>query len=337
MKKGLLVVLISLLLSTMVFYSSSVATSEETIILKLGYGGATTHPYSLGYVKFKDLMEERTNGRVKIELYPGGQLGGDKIVTESVQMGIVDMALGAGFVLGDYDSRWNLTSLPFLFLDDDEVEKWISWEKEKGDLFGEVPGSNIIALDWVENGFRYVTNNIRPIKKPSDFKGIKIRTMQIPMHVELFKIFGASPTAIAFEEIYSAIQTKTVDGQENPAANIYAMGFQKIQKYLSTTGHAYTGGPTIINKGVYDALPDDIKVILNKSIKEASIYERELVRKENADKLKLLAEDLEVTYLTKEEKELFVKAALPVIREYAKEVGIDYVNEVLTLFGRDTI
>jgi len=178
----------------------------------------------------------------------------------------------------------------------------------------------------MENGFRYITNSKRPIHTPKDLNGIKIRTMENPIHMETFRLLGASPTPMAFNELYTALQQKTVDGQENPVFLTYSSKFYEVQKYLSLTGHIYAAAPFVMNLDFFNSLPADLQTIVKDGANVARDKQREMLDTQNEADLVELKKAMEVNELTAEEKAVFAEMTKPVYDQVAEIVGQDLVD-----------
>jgi len=334
MCKRLIIISFLVILTIGLLNISSIA--QEPKVLKLAHGGSTQSVAHLGYLKFKELVEEKTKGEVKIDIFPGGVLSGGGL--SAFQTGNVEMGIAIGSELMDYDPRWGIFEMPFLFLNYEAVDKILNGNLIKS-LFGEVQGANVVLLTgWFENGYRQITNNIRPIHTVDDMKGIKIRVMATPLQTAIFSALGASPMAVSYEEMYSALQTGVVDAQENPPVNIKDKALYEVQKYLSLTGHSYYGWPTAINVEVYNSFSPEIQKILNDSMMEASIYEINLMRAANDTDVNFLkGKGMIVNDLTTEEKITFVEATKSVYDKFADNIGKDFINQFMMEMGREPL
>lgn len=332
-KNYLLKILMSIFVSLgLVMVMPLGAFADKQIKIKLAHVVPATHAYHKGYVKFKDLVEKRTNGRVSITIFPHGTLGGDIQAADSVQMGIAQMALTGTFALYDYNPKWAVLDLPYLFDTYADVDKIVTGPI--GDELMADPVGNAYVLGFMENGFRHVSNNKRAINTLADMKGLKIRTMKAPVHLSAFKAMDASPTPMPFGELYTAMQTGVVDGEENPPSLFYAMKFYEVQKYYSLTKHVYLAGLTIINKPFFDGLPADIQKIIQTSFTEAAAFQRELVRKDDVEKLEKLKTKLKVNEVSKQEIQKMREATSVVYEEWADKIGRDFLNKTLKELGQ---
>ena len=320
------------LLLAFLFILPGAAFAADTIKIKLAHTVPTSHAYHKGYVKFKNLVAERTDGQVEVTIFPQGTLGGDIQAADSVQMGIAQMALTGTFALYDYNPKWALMDLPYFFDDYEDVDTIINGPIGE-ELLSENVG-NAYVLGFMENGFRHVSNNKRPIETLADMKGLKIRTMKAPVHVSAFEAMGASPTPMPFGELYTAMQTGVVDGEENPPSLFYTMKFYEVQKYFSLTHHVYLSGLTLINKNFFDGLAPDIQTAIRESFAEAAAYQRKLVRQDDAEKLKMLEEKLKVNSLPDSEIAKFKKATRPVYAEWESKIGKDFLERASQAIGR---
>jgi len=310
-----------------VMAGAAFAAPEYTI--KVAYIGSDSHPTMRAMKEyFVKPIEEGSQGRIKVELYPNAQLGGDREISEGVQMGTIQMAIPASAPLAGFDKRVQVLELPYLF-----TTKQAAFEAADG-ILGEKLNSYLAAkgmliLGFQENGFRHVTNNRGPVKTPADLKGIKIRTMENPIHLAFFKAVGANPTPMSWGELYTALQQGTVDAQENPYAMIVDGKFYEVQKYVSETGHVFSFEVLIANKKFMDSLPADLNELVVKSAREATLKQREYMDEEEAAfKDEVLKAGMIANSLTPEEKQPFVEAAEKIYPMFEKDFG-EEVMEIL--------
>ena len=202
-------------------------------------GDINASPALAAAVVFKHEVESRTGGRVKVDVFPGGQLGNERELIEALRMGTVEMAITSDGPVGGFFEPILVLGIPYAF--PSTVTAWKALDGPFGQELMESmrQKTGIRCLAVTENGFRHFTNNSRVIKGPADMKGLKIRTMENPSHMAIVKAMGADPTPIAFGELYSALQQKIVDGQENPIAVLYMIKGYEVQKYLTLDGHVY--------------------------------------------------------------------------------------------------
>ena len=300
---------------------------EKTVSLKLGHAVAPEHPYHLGAVKFAELVAQRTGNKVKIDVYPSTQLGNERDMVEGLQLGTMDLVVTSTGPLGGFVPKMFVVDLPFLFRDREHAYKVLDGPIGK-DLFEAFAPKGIKGLAFWENGFRQITNNVRPIEKPEDLKGIKIRTMENKVHLASFRAFGASPTPMAWSEVYTALQQKTIDAQENPIAIIYHQKIAEVQKYLALTGHFYSPTTLLMSLKAYNALPKDIQKIMDDTAIECATYERNLLRDSEAKQIaEVKAKGMQVTTPNKKS---FQDAAAPVYKEFEAQFGKDTIDKIIT-------
>ena len=304
---------------------SATDTSNAEYTIKVGHTLQENTPSHEGFVKFKEEVEKNSNGRIAVEIYPNSALGSERVMYEACQMGTLEVAYGTSSVLANFDSKLKVLDLPFLFENEDAARKAVNGKL--GDAAAEgLEDIGLVKLTYLENGMRMITNSARPINTPDDLKGLKIRTMENDIHMKAFELLGASPTPMAFTELFTALQQKTVDAQENPIFLIQTSRFDEVQKYLSLTGHLYTSGVVTINKQLYDSLPEDLQKVLMDAADVAREYQYELCDKQNAEALEYLKTKMEVNEITPENRQLFVEKTAPVYDQVASEIGQDLVD-----------
>lgn len=275
---------------------------------------------------FKPIVEEKSGGRIAVELYPNSALGNERAMVEATQLGTLEIAYVTTAVLANFNPEFKVFDLPFLFKTSSIARQAL--DGELGDTVAQKLESvaSLKFLCYAENGFRMATNNKRPITTPDDLKGIKIRTMENSIHMRSFQLLGAAPTPMAFTELYTALQNGTVDGQENPLFLIETSKFFEVQKYLSLTGHVYAPGISVMSLDLWNKLPVDLQEIIMEGIYAARDLQRELLDVQNETALKNLGAKMQVNELTADQKTLFIEATAPVYDELAKEIGQSIVD-----------
>jgi len=327
------ILLLSLLLVVCSIGFFAMEVNANTITL--AHSVPETHAYHEGYLMFQELVEERTDGEITVNIFPDATLGGDQAAADSVRMGNIEMALTGTFVLYDHNPHWGVFDLPFLFRDYEEVDSII--EGEIGEQLLEEDLGSVIAMDFMENGFRYLTNSVRPVEEPADLEGMRVRIMEGPIYVDSWEAMGASANPMSFDELYSALDTGVVDGMENPPSLIYTSGFYEVQEYMTETLHQYLAGITIMNEDWFNSLSSENQEIITESFSEAAEYQRELVRERDEEALEELQELLEYNTLTGDERDKFAELTFSVYEEYAEEIGEEFVIEFLEELGRDDL
>ncbi|KJS23066.1 MAG: C4-dicarboxylate ABC transporter substrate-binding protein [Clostridiaceae bacterium BRH_c20a] len=301
------------------------APKVEQIVLKAASTPPADHPYNLGLVEFGKLLTERTNGKYVVETFPASQLGSEREAIEGVQMGTIDLSVVSTAPLAGFSDAFLVTDLPFMFKDYNHVYKVLDGEIGQG-IMKNLEGTGLVGMAFWDNGFRNITNSKRAIMTPEDMKGIKIRTMENQIHMDSFKQIGADPTPMAFGELFTALQQKTVDGQENPLPIISTSKFDEVQDHLALTGHFYAPAPLLMSQALWDKLSAEEKVIFQKTANDARDIERKMITDMN-EKLvgELKAKGMQVT---EPDKALFQEAMAPVYDKWQDKVGKDLIDKV---------
>ncbi len=307
-----------------VMAGAAFADAEYTI--KVGYIGSESHPTMQAMKTFGDNVAKGSEGKIKVELYPNAQLGGDRELCEGVQMGTIQMAIPSTSALAGFDKRIQVLDLPYLFTTREAAFEAV--DGELGVKLNELLAKKgFYVLGYLENGFRHVTNSKQPITKPEDLKGLKIRTMENPMHLAFFKELGANPTPMSWGELYTALQQGTVDAQENPYAMIDDGKFYEVQKYVSETGHVFSYEILIANKKFMEKLPDDLRALVIDEAQKAIATQRAAMKTEEANfKAKVIKGGLTANELTPEQKKPFVEKTKVVYGQFEGELGKEIMD-----------
>lgn len=324
MIKKLSVTITSLCFMFLVFSTMGNAATKPEFTLKIGNDLPASHPESVCLNDvFKKEVEKNSKGRIKVELYPNGQLGGTREMVESVQMGTLDLTTPTSSPLAGFEPKFQVLDLPFLFKNKD-----VAWKALDGKL-GEklsalLPSHGFVCLGYFENGYRHISNNRNPIVTPKDLKGLKIRTMENPMHIDYFKALGANPTPMNFGEVYTSLQQKTIDGQENPIAIVWDNKFYEVQKYYSLTGHLFSITLLLMNKDTFDKLPKDLQKVVKDAARKFCLADRKMVSKTEAGTLaKIKKTGMKVNELNDAQKKPFIDAAKPIYEKYKSVIGTE--------------
>jgi tripartite ATP-independent transporter DctP family solute receptor len=241
------------------------------------------HPMNVRAREMAAAIKQETNGAFDLQIFPSSQLGSDTDTLSQVRAGGVEFFTLSGLILSTLVPAASINGMGFAFPDYDTV-----WKAMDGDLGayvrGEIAKTSLLALEKIwDNGFRQTTTSTKPINTPDDFRGIKLRVPPSPLWTSMFKAFDAAPASINFNEVYSALQTKIVDGQENPLAIISTAKLYEVQKYCSLTNHMWDGFWFLANKAAWERLPQDIRAIVAKNINAAGVKERDDVAKLNSN------------------------------------------------------
>ncbi len=301
--------------------------AAEEYLFKYSNSQTDTHPRSVSMYFFKDLVEEASGGRIKVELYTSGVLGKEEEVLDMVKIGALQGCRGGLFERAN--PKYLLYTLPFFFENADQTVKLMRSEFGQKINQGAEKNGFYIPACGVAGGARNITNNVRPITKPEDLKGLKMRTPPIDMTIKTFKALGANPQMVSYTETYMALKSGVVDGQENPFSNTVDMKFYEAQKYLSVVNWQIHPDPFYVNPDWYKKLPADLKHIFDASAKAAMRFSDTIWLNSEENYLNFLKTKLTTNFLSPEEAAKFAQAARPVWQQYVDE-GVftwDEINE----------
>ncbi len=297
--------------------------SDEKIVIRVGTATELDSHYALGAQEFEKKVEEYTDGKVDVQIFPSGQLGNERDMIEGLSLGTLEMVVSSTGPLPNFSKDFQVFDLPFLITDREKAYEVMDGEIGQ-QILATLEPLGIKALGFWENGFRNVSNNKQEIVTPDDIAGKKIRTMENPIHISTFQQLKAIPTPMAWSEVFTALQQGTIDGQENPLVVFNSNKLYEAQKYLSLTGHVYSPAVMLISQSAFDSYPKEVQDAIVKAEKEARTWEREYCIKmdnELVDTIKSYG----VT-VTEVDKSLWQEACQPVYDQYADEINQDYVN-----------
>ncbi|MHA6260770.1 TRAP transporter substrate-binding protein [Sporosarcina sp. CAU 1771] len=271
--------------------SKDEGNSEEKFTLQAGHSLPEDHPYHLGFLEMAKNVNERTDGRVTIEVFANSEIGAERELTEGMTLGTVDLVMSSTAPVTNFVPELAVLDVPFIFKDRESAVKVLEGEIGES-LFGKLKDNGIIGLSWGENGYRHITNSKHPINSPEDLKGIKIRTQENEIHLAAFKELGALPTPMAWTEALTGLQQGVVDAQENPAivADQFKL-YESKQKYMTLTGHVYSVAMYMMSQKSYDKLPEDLAKIVVEEGQKAGSKERDLIVEMEKESLKVLVEN----------------------------------------------
>lgn len=318
-------IVVLLLVSLVASYPSFAATKPE-FVAKLGHAQSTTTPGHLGAVKFAELVAAKTKGRVKINIFPNAQLGSERDLIESQKMGSVEMGLSVGSVHSQFEKSVEVIGLPFLFKNKQEVYKILDGPIGKK-IFSVMQKQNIVVLGFFENGFRQLGTN-RPINSIADLKGLKLRTPEGDIYLRTWRLLGVNPTPIPWNEVFTALQTKVVDGEEAPLAVFNTSGFGEVTKNFAYINYCYDPFVLSCSKQFWDKLPADLQKAVLQAANEAVKYQRMLVQKNEEQAEKDLKTKFKVNF-TRPKLEPFQKAVAPLYKGYAFIDNLNMINKGL--------
>ena len=302
--------------------------SERTI--KFATQNPKGHPLVMGMEKFADIVKTKSGGKIKVNLFPGGVLGGDAPNVSALQGGTLEMVTMNSGILASQVKEFAVFDFPFLFANGKEADAVVDGPFGQK-MHAKLPEKGIVGLTYWELGFRNMTNSKRPINKLDDLAGLKIRVIPNPINLDWVKALAANPAPMAFPEVYAALESKALDGQENPLSVVAANKFFEVQKHLTLTNHVYNPQSVIISKKFWDALSAQEKKIVGDAAVEAGKYQRQVAREAAVTALDGLKKaGMQVTELPAAEMDKLRDKMRPVIAKYAVTVGQDVVQELQT-------
>jgi C4-dicarboxylate-binding protein DctP len=311
------------------------ASAQSPVVIKFSHVVASDTPKGKAAEKFKELAEKYSGGKVKVEVYPNSTLYKDKEELEALQLGAVQMLAPSNSKFGPIGIReFEVFDLPYILPDLKTLRK-VTDGPLGARLLKLLDSKGMTGLAYWDNGFKQMTANKKLIT-PADYKGLKFRIQSSKVLEAQFRALGAIPQVMAFGEVYQALQTGVVDGQENTWSNIYTQKMHEVQKYATVTNHGYIGYVVVVNKKFWDGLPADIRASCEKAMKEATEFGNGQSAKENEDALDAIkkAGKTEIITLTQEQDEAMRKAMLPVYKDVAARVGQPLIDEFLKETGR---
>ncbi len=317
------VVLIGALLAS----AGQAQVNEHTF--RISIAGAPGHPSVMGAEKWAEILKQKSGGKLTLKVFPNGVLGGDVQVLSAVQGGTIDFTAMNSGILQTQVKEFAIFDFPFMFESGKEADPILDgpFGKKLADL---LPAKNLYNLAYWELGFREMTNGKHPVNKMEDISGLKIRVIQSPIYIDTFNALGANAVPMPFTEVYTALEQKIIDGQENPFSVIETSKLNEVQKHLTITNHIYNPQSVLASKKKFDALTKDEQALLMSTLAEATKWQRENSRKLAEDSLANLKKTMQVTTLSPEELAKIRAKIKPVIDKFAANVGPDLVKELQT-------
>ena len=306
-----------------------VVAQQKPIEIRFGHVGFPGSLFDRTANEFAKRVNEALKGRVEMKVFHSSQLGTDADMLKGIKVGTLEMFLPST-IMSTVDDLFGAWEMPYLIRDRKHLTAVTRDPEVRAALFDRLPAKGVRALAWWENGFRHVTNNVRPIRAPEDLKGIKLRTPRGVWRVKMFQAYGASPTPLSFAEVYSALQTGVMDGQENPFAQIHSGKFQEVQKYMSLTGHVYTPGYPVVGEKWWGSLPADVRQVIERIANEMTEWiHATSVGMENELKDPLCAK----MACNEVDKQAFIRASKPIYEEFGTKVpgGKELIAKVQAL------
>jgi len=303
-----------------------VAPAGAQTTLKMNISISQNSHYGVAVDAFAREVEARTGGRYKVQNFYSGALGAERESIEALQVGTLDLTMTSTGPVPNFVPEVSILDIPFLMRDYPHARSVLDGPIGQ-DMLGKFPAKGIQGLAWGENGFRHMTNSKRPVNAPDDLKGLKMRTMENPVHIQAYKQFGIIPTPMAFTEVFTALQQGTVDGQENPLSVISAAKFEQVQKYMTLTGHVYSPALILMSKAQWDKLSAADKTAFTAAAKEAVKANRARI---DEDERRAVA-DLRskgMTIVENVDKAKFQATLAPTFVEFGKKFGQDNIDKI---------
>ena len=287
--------------------------------LRFAFQNVKEHPQGQGAQKFAELVEQKSGGKMKVRLFPGGVLGGDLQTVSALQGATLDLTVLNSGILAAQVPEFALLDFPFLFNSTQEAQAVIDGTVGQ-ELAKRLESKGLVNLGYWDLGFRNLTNSKHPVTKWEDMQGLKIRVIQSPIYLETFKALGANPVPMPFPEVYTGLEQRTVDGQENPFTVIKGNKFNEVQKYLSVTQHIYNPQSFVIGEKSWKKLNPEEQAVILDAAKEATAYQRQITADAQGKAYTELAADMQANTVSPAEMDRFREKVKPVIEQFSKDM-----------------
>ena len=321
--------IVETLLATALVAAALIPTAQaQERTIKFAFQNQKEHPQAQGAQKFADLVAAKTHGRIAVKLFPGGTLGGDLQTVSALHGGTVEMTVLNAGILSAQTKEFGIYDFPFLFASPQEADAVTDGQFGQK-LLDKLQSKNLVGLAYWELGFRNVTNSKRPLTKAEDLVGLKIRVIQSPIYIDMFNALGANAVPMPFPELYTAMEQKAVDGQQNPFSTILASKFSEVQKHLTITRHMYNPQAVIASKKFWDSLTPADQKSITEAMTEATVFQRSVSRAQAdvaLDDLKKAG--MQVSEFSPAEIDKLRAKVKPVVEKHSEKVGADTVKEV---------
>jgi TRAP-type transport system periplasmic protein len=320
---------VAVFLATGLLAASAAMAQFSDRTIKITNGVNEDHPVGVGVKKMQEILTARSGGKLKMNAFWGGAAGGDLQATQALRAGTQEMVVTSSSPLVGIIKELGVFDLPFLFANEKEVDAVL--DGTAGAYFNKkLEEAGVVNLAYWENGFRNLTNSKRAVNKVEDFDGVKVRVMQNNIFLDTFKTLGTNAVPMAFGEVFTALETKTIDGQENPFVTINTSKFYEVQKYLSVTRHAYTPFLVLYSKKMWDTLSKDEQAALREAAIEGQKVQRATIRASDGKALAdLKAKGMQVNEITPAEQRRMFEKVKPVYDKNAATIGADAINVVV--------
>ncbi|HEX2255898.1 MAG TPA: TRAP transporter substrate-binding protein [Afifellaceae bacterium] len=316
------------LVATLAAFATGTASAQTEI--RFGHVGEPGSLFQLSAEEFARRANERLPEGFTVQVYGSSQLGTDEELLQKLRLGTAELALPST-VMSSVVPRFGMFEMPYLVKNREHmkrIEEEVVWPSLAP--AAEEAGYKVIAV-W-ENGFRHITNNVRPINTPEDLSGVKLRTPSGEWRVKMFQAYGANPTPMSFSEVFTALQTGVMDGQENPFAQIYSAKFHEVQDYLSLTGHVYTPAYVLAGKNKWESLPEEVRQILEETAKETQDFVYETAERFETELLEKIQQESDIE-INEADKDAFIAASASIYEDFGSQVegGGELVDKAVSL------
>jgi tripartite ATP-independent transporter DctP family solute receptor len=316
----------TLLAAAAVAGAGMTAGAAAQTVVEIGHATTLDSHYGMGMTRFGEVLEELSGGEMTAIQHPAAALGGEREMIEAVQIGALDMVITSTGPLPNFVPETQVLDLPFLFRDYDHARGVLDGELGQ-ELLAKVEEAGFKPLAWTENGFRHITNSQRPIKTPEDLAGLKIRTMENPIHLKAFEALGAAPTPMSFAELFTALQQGVVDAQENPIVVISVSNFSEVQDHLTLSGHLYSPAIILMSQSFWDGLSEEQQGWVMQAAEASVGVTRDRVSElEETGVDKLREEGMEV--VTEIDRGAFEAAVQPAYEQYTSQFGDELIERI---------
>ncbi|HWO98224.1 MAG TPA: TRAP transporter substrate-binding protein [Bacillus sp. (in: firmicutes)] len=305
---------------------------NEQIVINFSHVVAENTPKGLAAQKFADIVTQKSNGRVQVEVFPNGALYSDDEEVSALKRNDVQMIAPSFSKMTEIMPEWQMFDLPFIFEDYDEVEQVFMGDVGRK-LLTMLEEEDLKGLALWSNGFKQMTSNKSPLLEPDDFKGQRFRIMPSKVIEEQFQLLGAQPRAVPFNQVYESLQKHEFDGQENTISNIYSKRFYELQRYMTISNHGYLGYAVLVNEDFWKSLPVDVQVLLTDAMEDTTTWIWEQSKTMNEEQLKYIQQNsnIEIHYLTDREKEKWRQKLQPIYKQFKEEATEELVKMIKQL------
>ncbi|EZP78585.1 TRAP dicarboxylate transporter subunit DctP [Parageobacillus genomosp. 1] len=302
---------------------------KKQIVIYFSHVVAENTPKGLAAQKFADLVEKKTNGRVKVEVFPNGSLYSDGEEMDALLRGDVQMIAPTFSKVTELIPEWQVLDLPFLFHDYNDVERTFT-EDVGAQLLAMLDQKGIKGLALWSNGFKQMMSTNRPLVRPDDFRGLRFRIMPSEVIEKQFRLLGGKPIVVSFDHVYRSLENHEFDGQENTISNIYSKGFYKFQPYITISNHGYLGYAVMMNKTFWESLPKDIQQKITEAIQETTMWNLQQSKKQNEQELEKIKQNknIHIYELSEEEKKRWEQKFAPLYGQFTEEFGDQLLREI---------